>query len=134
MRKKKGKESTSLTISFLRRHFYDVINSILTDNNELDPDLLRPEAVDGLAREDAGVVLVGVLDLERLPAGQVTLPHEVDLLAVLAPLDDGRREPGDGADQPHGLADAADLLQLLLLGLRRTCNGRDSNLEQLVSF
>ena len=107
-------------------HFYDVINSVLTDNNELDPDFLGPEPVDGLAGEHAGVVLVGVLDLERLPAGQVPLPHEVDLLSVLAPLHDRGRVPGDRANQPNRFADAADLLQLLLLGLRRTWNGNGS--------
>ena len=36
----------------------------LTDNDELDPDGVRAEPVDALADEDAGVVLVDVLDLE----------------------------------------------------------------------
>ena len=36
----------------------------LTDNDELDPDGVRAEPIDALADEDAGVVLIDVLDLQ----------------------------------------------------------------------
>ena len=53
----------------------------LTDDDELDPDSVGAEAVDALAEEDAGVVLVGVLDLQ-VPLGRlVPLPREVNLKA-----------------------------------------------------
>ena len=43
----------------------------LTDNDELDPDGVRAEPVDALADEDAGVVLIDVLDLEVALVGPV---------------------------------------------------------------
>ena len=92
----------------------------LTNNNQFNSDFLGPEAVDALARVDASVVLVRVLDPQGLAAGLVTLPHEVDLLPVLAPLDHRSRIADDGADDPQVFTDPADLFHLLLFGLRRT--------------
>ena len=51
----------------------------LTDDDELDPDGVGAEAVDALADEDAGVVLVGVFDLEEALGRLVPLPREIDL-------------------------------------------------------
>ena len=54
---------------------------LLTDDDELDPDGVRAESVDALADEDAGVVLVCVLDLKVALGRLVPLPREVDLQA-----------------------------------------------------
>ena len=55
----------------------------LTDNDELDPDGVRPEPVDALAAEDAGVLEFGRFDLQNLLVHLVPNPGEVDRFAAL---------------------------------------------------
>ena len=101
---------------------------MLTDDNDLDAHGLGAEAVDGLAGEDARVVLAEVLDLEPLLAGLVPLPHEVDDLAVLGPLHHRGGEGGDGAHQADVLADRGHLLHRLRLGCGRTWKVEETKL------
>ena len=100
----------------------------LTDDDDLDADGLRSESVDGLAGEDAGVVLAEVLDLEPLLPGLVALPHEVDDLAVLGPLHHGRGVGGDGAHKSKVLPDRGNLLHRLRLGCGRAWKRGDTKL------
>ena len=62
-----------------------------------------------------------MFDLEGFFASPVSIPHVVDLLSVLAPLDDGGRVASDGAHDLDVLPDPSNLFHFLFVGLRRTC-------------
>ena len=61
-----------------------------------------------------------MFDLEGLFARPVSVPHVVDLLPVLAPLDDGGGVASDGAHYLDVLSDSSNLFHFLFVGLRRT--------------
>ena len=72
------------------------------------------------ASEYSSVVCVDMFDFEGFFASPVSIPHVVNLLSVLAPLDDGGRVASDGAHDLDVLPDPPNLFHFLFVGLRRT--------------
>lgn len=108
------------------QYFFEARSKNLTNNNELHPDLFGPEPVDRFAHVNPSVVLVGELNLQRLPSRAISFPHEVDVLPILGPLDDGGRVGGDGTHQTDVLPNTTNHFDLLLLSLGWTFLQREN--------
>ena len=61
-----------------------------------------------------------MLDLERLFAGPMPVPHVVNFLPILGPFNHWCGVASDGAHDLYSLSDSPDLFHFLLVGLGRS--------------